>query len=561
MDRIEPTFAGAPPRVTEPRQGSPPPPPSTDTFCSYLAKQFIAKKGFEVAHVPEAELLYDICDIVLARSDGYSFGLLCMVDREARPNATFGMDVEQLRAIGKACLTYAGSVNGRKLPVSIAVMEVGPGSIEQPERLAHVKRSSLFAKVHPSAMAVDTRSGEVIFSNGGGLFSKGLYRSFVEQLLAAPRESDADLQPPSVTVAASSPPWLTMAILAVLAAVFAAEIAFGIGPWTELLQPSIATLVAFGGLSPSLVLQDGEWYRLLAAPFLHADLVHLVMNGIALYLAGRVLETLIGRAWLGATYAVGALCGSLLSLVLNSNALISVGASGAIMGLFAAMLIVSARFPTGPIRTGLQMNAVYVLVPSLLPLAGLLKGEHVDYAAHFGGAIGGAVVGFFLLRNWSNDEPWPRFRRAGAAIAALGVLALAYPLLAIPQNYQSTAFTAKLIPDNQMPRSNAEMAKRASELIAQYPHDPRPRLVHAAHLLDAGDVDGAERDARAGLADEALWRPLLTPELSSNLRVVLALAINEKNPGEAHAVAHPACTAFKDGPMRRALDEKALCSS
>jgi rhomboid protease GluP len=561
MDRIEPTFAGAPSGVTEPHAGVRPPPPATDTFCSYLAKQFIAKKGFGVANVPEAQRLYEICDIVLARSDGYSFGLLCMVDREARPNATFGMDVEELEAIGKACLMYAGSVNGRKLPVSIAVMEVGPGSIEQPERLAHIKRSSLFAKVHPSAMAVDTRSGEVIFSNGGGLFSKGLYRSFVEQLLAAPRESDADLQPPSVTVAASSPPWLTMAILAVLAAVFAAEILFGIGPWTDLLQPSIATLVAFGGLSPSLVLQNGEWYRLLAAPFLHADLVHLAMNGIALYLAGRVLETLIGRAWLGATYAIGAVCGSLLSLILNSDALISVGASGAIMGLFAAMLVVSARFPTGPVRTGLQMNAIYVLLPSLLPLAGLLKGEHVDYAAHFGGAIGGIAVGFFLLRNWSNDEPWPRFRRAAAAVVVVGVLALAYPLFAIPLGYRSMAFTTELIPDSQMPQSNDDMAARASQLIARYPHDPRPRLMRAADLLDAGDAEGAEREARAGLADEALWRPLLAPDLDNNLRVLLALAISGKDPGEARMVAQPACAGLKDGPMRKALDEKALCRS
>jgi rhomboid protease GluP len=562
MDRIEPRFGDGPTGVAASSYGSTArPEPPADTFCSYLAKQFIAKKGYDVANIPEARRLYEICDIVLARSDGYSFGLLCMVDREARPNATFSMSADELKAIGKACLKYAGSVNGRKMPVSVAVLEAGPGSIDQPERLEHFKRSSLFAKVHPSAMAVDTTSGEVTFSNGGGLFSKGLYRGFVEQLLAAPREADADLQPPTVIIAESSPPWLTMAILTGLAAIFAAEIVYGIGPWTDLLQPSITTLVAFGGLSPALVLQDGEWYRLLAAPFLHGDLGHLVMNGIALYLAGRVLETLIGRAWLGASYAISGLCGSLLSIALNSNALVSVGASGAIMGLFAMMLIVSTHFPPGPVRTSLQMNAVYVLVPSLLPLAGLLKGEHVDYAAHFGGTIGGAAIGLFLLRNWSNDEAWPRFRQAGAAIAIAAVATLAYPLLAIPPGYRAMAFTSELIPDDQMPQSNADMAGRATQLIAQYPRDPRPRLIRAADLLEAGDADGAEREARAGLADEPLWQPLLSPELDSNLRVFLAIAISEKNPGEARAVAQPACTAFKDGPMRKALDEKALCRS
>lgn len=560
MDRIEPDFGIAPSRVDQPHE-SLAPAPSADTFCSYLARQFIAKKGFDIAEIPEAEPLREICDIVLARSDGYSFGLLCMVDREARPNATFRMDIEELEAIGKACLKYAGSVNGRKMPVSIAVMEVGPGSIDQPQRLAHFKRSSLFAKVLPSAMAVDTTAGQVTFSNGGGLFSKGLYRSFVEPLLAAPRVSDADLKPPIVAIAESSPPWLTLAILAVLAAVFAAEIVFGIGPWTDLLQPSISTLVGFGGLSPPLVLQDGEWYRLLAAPFLHGDLGHIAMNGIALFLAGRALETLIGRAWLGATYAISGLCGSLLSLVLTPDAVVSVGASGAIMGLFATMLVVSAHYPPGPVRTSLQMNAIYVLVPSLLPLAGVLKGEHVDYAAHFGGAIGGAAVGLVLLRNWSNEEAWPRFRQAGAAIALVSLVALAYPLLAVRQQYTAMAFVTELIPDDQMPQSNADMAAHASQLIARYPRDPRPRLIRAADLLEAGDADGAEREARAGLADETLWRTLLSPELDGNLRVFLALAISEKNPGEARSVAQPACTAFKDGPMRQALDQKALCHS
>src|SRR5215471_6409277 len=101
MSRFEPTFGSEPvPVVSAQREtGSGPPEPHPDTFCTYLAKQFIAKKGFEVARVPEVAPLYQLCEIVLTRSDGYSFGILCMVDREARPNATFPMDVEDLEAI------------------------------------------------------------------------------------------------------------------------------------------------------------------------------------------------------------------------------------------------------------------------------------------------------------------------------------------------------------------------------------------------------------------------------------------------------------------------------
>lgn len=49
---------------------------SSETFCTYLAKQFIAKKGFEVARIPEIKRLYDVCAIVLTRSDGYTFSAL-----------------------------------------------------------------------------------------------------------------------------------------------------------------------------------------------------------------------------------------------------------------------------------------------------------------------------------------------------------------------------------------------------------------------------------------------------------------------------------------------------
>ena len=296
---------------TPPASGRPELP--SQTFCIYLARQFIAKKGFEVARAPELEPLAAASDVVLTQSDGYTFSILCMIDREAYPGKIFNLDVEELREIGEACLKYAGKVGRRKMPVSIGIIEVGPGSAQQKLRLDPLRRSSPLAKVVPFAMTVDTRSGEV-WSNSGNWFTKGPHHGFVEKLLAAPYEADADLMPPTVTVAPSSFPVLTTAILAVLFAVFAAEILYGIGPWTKALEPTIATLVAFGGLSHDLVLQSGQWYRLFSAPFLHVDAGHLAMNAIALFIAGRSLESLVGRAWFGAAYVIGALGGSLLSL-------------------------------------------------------------------------------------------------------------------------------------------------------------------------------------------------------------------------------------------------------
>jgi rhomboid protease GluP len=94
-------------------------------------------------------------------ADGYAFTILCIVDRETNPQAAFSLDVDQVRRIGEACLKYTGKINRAKMPVSIGIVEVGPGSADQPQRLGLLKRSSLRAKVLPFAVTADTASGEV----------------------------------------------------------------------------------------------------------------------------------------------------------------------------------------------------------------------------------------------------------------------------------------------------------------------------------------------------------------------------------------------------------------
>ncbi len=166
--------------------------------------------------------------------------------------------------------------------------------------------------------------------------------------MTTPREEVAQLQAPSVAAHIHPGfPYLTTAIIAVLCALFAAEVAFGIGPLTGMLQPSIATLIAFGGIYRPLILNEGQWSRLFSGPLLHADIEHLALNCVALYIAGRILEGLVGRAWLGAIFVIGAIGGALFSLAFNADNLVSVGASGAVMGLFAALLDPALPFSEG----------------------------------------------------------------------------------------------------------------------------------------------------------------------------------------------------------------------
>ena len=168
-------------------------------------------------------------------------------------------------------------------------------------------------------------------------------------------------------------------------------------------EPSIKTLIAFGGLQYLLTIDQGEWYRIFSGPLLHANLPHILGNGVALLLAGYALERAVGRLWFAALFVIGALGGACGSLLVNPHNLVTVGASGAIMGLFAAILVISVRYTNKQDRLGLQRRAINVLIPSLLPLFSA-KGGRVDYAAHAGGAAAGAVAAYVLLKLWREIE-------------------------------------------------------------------------------------------------------------------------------------------------------------
>src|SRR5258708_21896297 len=83
---------------------------------------------------------------------------------------------------------------------------------------------------------------------------------------------------------------------------------------------------------------------MISAPFLHAGLIHLSLNGFVLLWAGPVLEGLLGRTWFAAIYAVSAVAGVILSMALSPASAGSVGASGAPMGFLATPLLVSLPF-------------------------------------------------------------------------------------------------------------------------------------------------------------------------------------------------------------------------
>jgi rhomboid protease GluP len=361
-------------------------------------------------------------------------------------------------------------------------------------------------------------------------------------------------------------PWLTLALLAVLIIAFCFELGLGFDQHAGFLQPSLRTLVALGGSNWTLVAGDGEWFRVISAPFLHANLLHLSLNGLVLLWGGSILERMLGRAWFAAIYAVSSITGGLMSLAVNPPTVVSVGASGALMGLMASLFVTSFHFPAGPLRTRLRTAALQVLVPSLLPVFTAITGQRVDFGAHLGGALGGALMALVMLGLWPRSERWPRLRWLAAAIGVVGMVAVMVTAWKVHGSFvkaqRDVELQAMLIPASQFPNSEADWKAHIDDLAARYPHDPRPRLFRGITLLDAGDLAGAERELRAGLDDAQTFKDLLPPQVEALLRTNLATTLNAaRQTAEAKAVAEPVCRreTAETRSLRSRLKRLGLC--
>src|SRR5258708_37127706 len=161
-------------------------------------------------------------------------------------------------------------------------------------------------------------------------------------------------------------PFVTFGLIVVLGLIYWAELIFAVQPDGKF-APGLRSLVAFGGLNGSLVLQSSEWWRVFTAPLLHGNLTHILGNTLALLFAGWILQPVIGHAWFAALFVVGALGGAAGSLAANSPNIVSVGASGAIMALLAAALTCSFIFESVQLRRRMQKVSLRFLIPSLAP--------------------------------------------------------------------------------------------------------------------------------------------------------------------------------------------------
>ena len=139
------------------------------------------------------------------------------------------------------------------------------------------------------------------------------------------------------------------------------------------------------------ILQDGQWYRLITAMFLHFGSAHLMNNMLVLFVLGLRMEPLLGKFRMLVVYLVGGLGGNLVSMLLERQQdtyAVSAGASGAVFALMGAMLfaLIQGR---GHVQ---DLNTRQVLVMAAFSVYLGFATEGTDNAAHLGGRLCGFIL-------------------------------------------------------------------------------------------------------------------------------------------------------------------------
>jgi membrane associated rhomboid family serine protease len=162
-----------------------------------------------------------------------------------------------------------------------------------------------------------------------------------------------------------------------------------------------------------LGIAGGEWWRLFTSGFLHYGPIHLAVNMFSLWIIGRDMEVLLGKARYLALYVISLLGGSLLVYLFGNVNGPTAGASGAIYGLLGGVLVAVLR---------LKLNPVPAIATLVLNLIITVSVPNISLFGHLGGLITGAVATTALVyAPVKNRVAWQTAALAVLVVALLGL--------------------------------------------------------------------------------------------------------------------------------------------
>jgi rhomboid protease GluP len=170
--------------------------------------------------------------------------------------------------------------------------------------------------------------------------------------------------------------------------------------------------------------QDGQWWRLGSAMFLHFGVLHLILNLLSLWDAGQLVERMYGHFRFFSIYILSGLSGNLLSLVIQGNIAVSGGASGAIFGIYGALITFLWRERNAITQHEFRWFFWGAIAFSVISLTFGFIVPGIDNSAHIGGFVTGILLSIVLAPS-INAKALP----IKATITSTSILAFAISLL------------------------------------------------------------------------------------------------------------------------------------
>jgi len=337
-----------------------------------------------------------------------------------------GFNKKNLKKIFNACSHYCGSTRGKTNIVNahlcfIFDSHANPALIKQLRKLHF---GNVFTKaILNISVLIDQEKTCTSYSFGGFLNRPP------RRLLTEPRvlyQAKVDTRPEYTPHTRTC--WTTLGIATLLTLIFGLQALSA-----HSFFPSLRELFVFGALIGEQI-QAGEWFRLVTGAQLHADIFHLLLNLLALVWGGILLERMVGGTWLLFIYLLSTLGGAVSSYAFHDPLTVSVGASGAIMGILAATNIFQMHYRRTPKIIALEYQLTGLIVTALIP-ANARDASTIDYACHFGGAVVGGLVGLYHLRYATVPV------RATPKVIALTIVLIIGLLVAEYEWLQSVAFS------------------------------------------------------------------------------------------------------------------------
>jgi rhomboid protease GluP len=179
--------------------------------------------------------------------------------------------------------------------------------------------------------------------------------------------------------------------------------------------------VQWGALYTPDIAVNHEYWRLFTAMFLHANLLHILFNMWALYIAGSYFEVLAGRAKYLLIYFISGFAGNILAYAVGPRNGLEVGASTAIFGLFGALFVYSLH--NRNTVAGMALRSMGFVIAINLFLTFTISG--ISWQGHVGGLLGGiAAIEALTLGGRKDLRERIELPDGAAAAAIVAVLVL-----------------------------------------------------------------------------------------------------------------------------------------